>query len=616
MPDNMELKDAATTGVSYGTVESTLVNRRKGAFKSVWDDDSDSDSADEADEKDKKARIRFVFRWSDLIIILVYLAVSAIGLYFALSRMLPQAEKLRLAFYNTTIPESPTPLVVVDAPPVLLAWDPPCKLLARDLLDSGGNAVDAAISLSVCNVALRPQTWSLGGGLVLLVYNRTTKRAHVIDALSSAPQNLTTEGFLEKQRSGLKEVEKVGVPGALKGLELANKRFGRLAWHYKVDPVADLCERGFNVTDSLGRVLSGKSGDLWNHPDLRAQFVREGGKDELLQEGETLRRMSLSETLRRVAKLGAKEFYTGVIAKQILQDIAAAGGLLTADDLSAYEAREAVPSNASCGVGSWLLTSGAPSGGPALAMAASLLRALGPLMRGQELPAQFRSLVEIFKESLGRRMDATASYAQGEAMGEDMLQPLSGDVTSALSDPGVPEAIAVIDGAGDIAVVVSELHGVFGSHFLSNLTGVIFNGALGEYPVPAAGDDHSLFRPGGRVPTAAAPALVVSDAGDAELLFTADAPGNQSLTAAIQLLWRTLHTNVTLKQAIDAPRLHHPLVPDVLYAEYMFPGVILQKLHTMGYQLETLRTNSSLRGLQRDPTNGTFLLNEDYRIVF
>lgn len=65
------------------------------------------------------------------------------------------------------------------------------------------------------------------------------------------------------------EAETLGVPGALAGLELANKRFGRLAWHYKLDPVADLCERGFNVTESLGRVLSGKSGDLWNHPDLR-----------------------------------------------------------------------------------------------------------------------------------------------------------------------------------------------------------------------------------------------------------------------------------------------------------------------------------------------------------
>ncbi|XP_075540455.1 scoloptoxin SSD14-like [Dermacentor variabilis] len=624
MSDNMELKDAATTGVSYGTVESTLVNRRKGAFKSVWDDDSDSDSADEDNDKDKKPRIRFVFRWSDLIIILVYLAVSAIGLYFALSRMLPQAEKLRLAFYNTTIPEGPTPLVRVQAPPMVLAWDdPPCRQLARDLLDTGGNAMDAAIALSVCNVALRPQAWSLGGGLVMLIYNRTTRQAHVIDALSSSPKNFSAEEFQKKQSSGWKEAETLGVPGALAGLELANKRFGRLAWHYKLDPVADLCEQGFNVTESLGRVLSGKSGDLWNHPDLRVEFVRAGSKDELLREGETLKRPSLSETLRRVAKLGAKEFYAGVISKLVLRDIAAAGGLLTADDLASYEAHEYGAANVSCGSGSWLLTSAAPSGGPALAMAGSLLRTLGPLMRAQELPAQFRTLVEVFKQSLGRRLDATVAYYEGAQGGVassiidgEVLQPLPVDVSHALGDPGVPEAVAVVDNAGDIVVVSSELHGVFGSHFLSNSTGVIFNGALREFPTTASGgeEESALFRPGARVPSPAAPALVVDDAGDVRLLFTADGPGNQTLTAAMQFLWRALHTNVTLKQAIDAPRLHHPLVPDVLYAEYQFPGVILQKLHTMGYQLETLRTNSSIRGVQRD--NGTYLLNQDYRIVF
>lgn len=622
MPD-MELKDAATTGVSYGTVESTLVNRRKGAFKSVWDDDSDSDSEDEANDKDKKPRIRFVFRWSDLIIIVVYLVVSAIGLYFALSRMLPQAEKLRIAFYDTSIPVGPTPLVRLDAPPVVFARDPPCKRLAEDLLEQGGNAVDAVIGLSVCNVALRPQSWSLGGGLVILVYNRTTREARVIDALSATPKNLSIEEFLTKQSGGFKEVETVCVPGALKGLELANKLYGQLAWHYKVDPVADICEHGFNVTDSLSRVLSGKSGDLWKHSNIRSQFEKEGG--QLLGEGELLRRPALSDTLRRVAKLGAKEFYTGVIAKQMLIDIAATGGLLTADDFAAYEAQESVTANTSSGVGTWLVTSGAPTGGPALSLAASLLRTLGPLLRVQELDAQFRALVEIFKQSLTRRLDDMATYydsgmASGVTEGVVVESPSGeGSAPLALGDPGVPEAVATIDKEGDVAVVVSDLHGVFGSHFMSNMTGVIFNGALNEYPAPlsgVSGDARTLFRPGARVPTPSAPALLVNDTGDVDVVFTADGPGNQTLTAAIQFLWRVLHTNATLKQAIDAPRLHHPLVPDVLYAEYKFPGVILQKLHTTGYSLETLRSNSSLIGLQRDVSNGTFLYNEDYRIVF
>ncbi|KAM7312841.1 hypothetical protein ISCGN_009745 [Ixodes scapularis] len=113
-----------------------------------------------------------------------------------------------------------------------------------------------------------------------------------------------------------------------------------------------------------------------------------------------------------------------------------------------------------------------------------------------------------------------------------------------------------------------------------------------------------------------APAIVVEDSGDVRQFLTVCGSGNQTLTAAMQILWRTLHTNLTVKEAIDAPRLHHPLVPDVLYAEKEFPGVILQKLHVMGYKLATLKLNTTVTGALRDVLSGKFWVNMDHRIVF
>ncbi|KAM7310782.1 hypothetical protein ISCGN_007690 [Ixodes scapularis] len=198
---DVELKD--TNAVSYGTVESSLVRRRKGEPKSVWDDDS-SDSEDEANDRDSR-RLRLVFRWSDLFLILGYCALAAVALWLSLSRMLPQAEKLRLAFHNTSIAASPSELLLVEAP-VILTPNAYCKDIAKNVLGMGGNAVDAAIALSLCSVAASPQSWSLGGGIVILYYNRTSKQANVIDALTAAPKALSTERFHQMQLRGLRGI--------------------------------------------------------------------------------------------------------------------------------------------------------------------------------------------------------------------------------------------------------------------------------------------------------------------------------------------------------------------------------------------------------------------------
>lgn len=616
---DVELKEG--NPVSYGTVESTLVHRKKGVHKSVWEDDS-SDSGDDADDKEPR-RLRFVFRWSDLILIVVYLILAAVALYFALSRMLPQAAKLREAFHNTTFAESPSLLLHVQ-PPVLITPDEPCKEIARGVLDMGGNSMDAAIAMSFCSMVVRPQSWSIGGGLLVLYYNRTTKEASVVDGLTAAPKNITKEQFTEMQRRGLQGAEVVGVPGAVRGLELASRRFGKLPWFRTVGPVSELCNAGFNVSDTLAGVLQSQSNNLWQSPRLRNLFVL-NETAELLKEGDIFKRPVLAKTLDRIAQYGATEFYAGSLTKDVLRDLNAEGSSLSSDDFNVYEAALTTALEAPATKTSTLLTSHAPSGGPALGMASSLLDGMSPLISSYDMAHQHHILVEVFKQALSHRMDTSASSSYPQAQenitstvsGSDVRPSVSYDGDIVFNDPGVLNSVGILDSSGNAVLVCSDIHGVFGSGVYSESTDIIFNGALNEYimaPPPAnENDTMTQYRPGQRVPTAAAPSMVVETAGDVNLLLSVAGPGNQTLTAAIQVLWRILHTNVTLKEAIDAPRLHHPLIPDVLYAEKAFPGVILQQLHMMGYKLSTLRTNTSVTGLQR--AMESLLMNTDYRVV-
>ncbi|KAM7312842.1 scoloptoxin SSD14 [Ixodes scapularis] len=581
---------------------------------------------------------KLVFRWSDLFLILGYCALAAVALWLSLSRMLPQAEKLRLAFHNTSIAASPSELLLVEAP-VILTPNAYCRDIAKNVLGMGGNAVDAAIALSLCSVAASPQSWSLGGGIVILYYNRTSKQANVIDALTAAPKALSTERFHQMQLRGLRDAESVGVPGTPKGLELASKKFGKLPWVRVVEPVSDLCSEGFNVSDALARVLKAQEKSIERRPSLRDLFlVNETGK--LLQEGDVFRRPVLAATLKRLAQYGAADFYSGLLSKNILTDIRSKGSILNTDDMGSYEAIAEGAIKVPAGVTSSLLTSPRPSGGPALAMAASLLKGLVPLMRTPDLGLQYHLLVEVFKQSLSHRMDTSLAYSDSQLQnitrtmsGEEVRPSVPGTDDAAFRDAGIPDSVAVLDPSGDAVVVFSDMHGLFGSQVYSNTTDVIFNAALKEFAVTTAAgslgtSNEVQYLPGTRAPTTMAPAIVVEDSGDVRQFLTVCGSGNQTLTAAMQILWRTLHTNLTVKEAIDAPRLHHPLVPDVLYAEKEFPGasehhcslhhsrVILQKLHVMGYKLATLKLNTTVTGALRDVLSGKFWVNMDHRIVF
>ena len=218
--------------------------------------------------------------------------------------------------------------------------------LGAGILAKGGNAVDAAVATAFALAVTHPTAGNLGGGGFTVV--RTTDgKATTFDYREVAPAKSTPtmylgeDGNIVAARTGTGYLAP-GVPGTVRGMALAHKRLGKLAWKDVVMPAAELAEKGFVMSASLARGLSGEVGrGMAPYPASVAAYGKRGGG--AWAAGDRLVLPDLGKTIRAIATDGPDAFYTGWIADAIAKDMAANGGLITKADLAAYQAKERAP---------------------------------------------------------------------------------------------------------------------------------------------------------------------------------------------------------------------------------------------------------------------------------
>eukprot|EP00854_Cymbomonas_tetramitiformis_P008632 gene8632-10244_t len=231
-----------------------------------------------------------------------------------------------------TTPDVPVDVDSVRASQAAIATDDlRCSNIGRDIMQHGGNAVDAAVAGALCIGVVNLVSSGLGGGGFTLIHlpNGTSE---VIDAREVAPAAATQEMFVGSPGASVTGGLAVAVPGEVAGLHMAWQRHGQLAWERLVEPAIALAE-GCSVNHHLARSVQQEADVIKAHPAL-AQLLLPRGVP--LQEGDTLRLPQLAKTLRAIAQDGAAHFYTGAFAKSLAQDVQQAGGILTEDDLLAY----------------------------------------------------------------------------------------------------------------------------------------------------------------------------------------------------------------------------------------------------------------------------------------
>lgn len=460
-----------------------------------------------------------------------------------------------------------------------------------DVLRDGGNAVDAAVAVGLALAVTEPNAGNLGGGGFMLL-RLADGRATFLDFRERAPASAHRDMYLDENGDPTADsvvgYRAAGVPGTVRGLAMALKKYGTKSWPSMVGPALRLARKGVPVTWDLARSLRGSS-RLGRFPESRRIFLDKGRFYEL---GDTLKQEDLAATLERLARHGPDEFYTGETARRIAEDMAAHGGTIEEEDLAAYAPVEREPVTGGYR-GHTILSAPPPSsGGTGVIQILNILEEFDLAATGAGSAATIHLVAEAMRRFFADRARFFGDTDFVEIPLEGMLSKeyaaarrssIRGDRSTPSPEVGesVPSAYesdetthySVMDRNGNAVAVTYTLNGGYGSGVTAMGTGVLLNNEMDDFTAkPGSPNAYGLLQsennaiePGKRPLSAMSPTIVMGD--DRPRLILGAQGGPAIITAVTQVILDVIDFGMNVQQAVDFPRFHHQWMPDLLYLE-------------------------------------------------
>lgn len=461
-----------------------------------------------------------------------------------------------------------------------------------DIMKRGGNAVDAAVAVGFALAVVHPEAGNIAGGGYMLI-RMADGRATAIDYKEMAPAAANPNMYksADEQRFGYKAS---AVPGTVAGLALAHKKFGKLTWAQVIEPARLLAKNGFPASQRMEIILALQVPIMKQFPETAKVFLH--GAETPLKQGELVRQPDLAATLQRIQKNGAREFYEGLTAQLIDKDMKANGGTITLEDLKAYQAHEREPIKGTYRGHPILAMGPSSSGGTAVIQMLNILETFS-LNLGEEGSAKARHLhVEAARRAFKDRAEYSgdpfffdipttkliskehaASWAKGISLTK------STPLQTAESDKESNETthFSVIDAAGNIVSNTYTLNGFYGSQVIPKGTGVLFNDIMSGFGTTGRNKIEARKRP----VSSMSPILVLNR--DNTPWVALGSPGSQTIpNTVLQVITNMIDFKMSLRDAIDYPRIHHQGTPDRIDAE---PAALVtevaEKLKSMGHKI-------------------------------
>ncbi len=460
------------------------------------------------------------------------------------------------------------PVVTVD--PVngrhgmVVAGHPEATAIGVNVLKAGGNAVDAAIAVSLALGVAEPYGSGLGGKLMVLYRDVATGRTSVVDAMDAAPIDLDVTSAREwnsaQRNTGFTSV---AVPGLPAGLAEMHRRWASRPWAELVEPAHALAERGFTILAKTHDLFEERRDRLESDAELAAIYLPGG---DLPAIGSRLPSPALATTLRLLAEDGPDSFYHGRLGATIAAGVSGRGGF-SAAALAAYEARVVEPVELEV-AGYRLLSSPPPSTGsamyfPVLAITAPLLDAGEPLRAAANLDlvarawgrVQPRIYAEVADRPDGRERFGALIDPAYLAEQRAWLQSEPAHVPApALEDTNASTThFVVVDGMGNMVTATQSLSLHFGSGRVAPGTGIVLNNSMSNFSYR---DDSSpnLVTAGQRPRSTICPTLLFEPDGTVVALGL---PGGSRIpTAMLQVLLDRIVWQRPLAAAIGDVRVH------------------------------------------------------------
>jgi gamma-glutamyltranspeptidase/glutathione hydrolase len=517
-----------------------------------------------------------------------------------------------------------------------------------EILQHGGNAVDAAVATGFALAVVHPAAGNLGGGGFLLLRTKAGT-ATFIDYREKAPLAATEAMYLDAKGDVIEDASVVGyksiaTPGSVAGLTYAEKKYGKLGLAKVMAPAIKLAADGFTLTAEEAKELTDE--DLGKFADSKRIFQRDGN---FYKEGETFRQPELARTLRRIAA-DPGEFYHGKMAHELVEDIHKGGGLLTLEDLAQYSVVERTPITGTFHNFTILSAPPPSSGGIVLLSALNILESYDLAKLGDRSPAAMHLIVEAYRRAYMDRSDYLGDPDYNSIPTEALtakpyaaawrasIEP-AGATPSAFLDrpqgflPQPPKTAgqrkpeshdtthySVVDAAGNAVSVTTTLNDSFGSRVTSGTLGFLLNDEMDDFAAKIGSPNiygliqgpANAIAPGKRPLSSMTPTIVLEDG---KLRYVLGSPGGaRIITTVANIFLSVAEGGLNIQQAVDAPRFHHQYEPDKLYLEPGFPPQTVEALQALGFKIEIKDGHwSNGECIEVDPKTGDLLGGQDHR---
>ncbi len=494
---------------------------------------------------------------------------------------------------------------------MVVSGSPLASQVGAEIMQRGGNAVDAAVAVGFALAVVHPEAGNLGGG-GFMVIRLADGRVRTIDYRETAPALATHDMYLDSTGAvtdkSITGHLSAGVPGAVAGMAEAARRYGSLPLPILVEPALKYARDGFPLDSFRNASINGSRRRLSLFEASTRQFLVDG---QAPPTGTQFIQADLARTLQTISDSGAAAFYHGWIADSIVAEMARGGGIIAKSDLAGYEPVWRDPITISYRGHTIYSMAPSSSGGVTMAELLNIMEGFSPL------PA-FGSAehVHILTESMRRAfMDRNKLLGDPgfvdlplawmllkphadrlrETIDWRRATPTPADGRALLSEGTETTHYSVVDSAGNAVSVTTTLNNSYGSAVTVSGAGFLLNDEMDDFTsAPGKPNMYGLVQgesnaivPGKRMLSAMTPSIVLDPRGD--LMMVVGTPGGPTIiTSVAQVISNVIDFRMSLAEAVAAPRYHHQALPDTIRFEKngLLPATVA-RLQEMGHAILT-----------------------------
>ncbi len=525
-------------------------------------------------------------------------------------------------FGNRFLPDSYKHGVVVAAEK--LAADVGVEIMQR-----GGNAIDAAVATGFALAVTYPSAGNLAGGGFMLIHKDGEQ--HFVDYRETAPRAAFRDMYLDKNGEVNRtryyaSRQSAGVPGTVAGLIHALEKYGTMRLADVIEPAIELADKGFEVSYALAGGISRRGAySPWTDDEAKRVYFKKDGSN--LQPGDWFKQRDLAWTLKQIKKHGRSAFYQGAVAKRLVADMQANDGLITFEDLADYKVQERTPVRGRFLDYEVLSAPPPSSGGVHILQMLNIMENFELLEMGHNSAEYIHHLAESMKFAYADRSQylgdpdyfkvpvaelTSKSYARkiAAAIKPDVVTPSAEVRPGALlsSESQDTTHYSVVDRHGNVVSNTYTLNFSFGSGIVAKGTGMLLNNEMADFsarsghanPFGLLGGTANAIEPGKRPLSSMSPTIVFKD--KQPWLVTGSPGGSLIITSVLQVILNATVFGDNVATAAALPRVHHQWMPDKLRVESGVSPDTLRLLGLKGHTLDLgMRTLGRTQSIMIDP---------------